>query len=320
MSAQRIVRSGAVALVGRTNVGKSTLLNAALRQPLAIVSRKPQTTRLSLLGVVRHGDAEIELLDTPGLHQARTRLGHGMNARAREAAESADVVVLVAALPAHPVGDLHPHPDDLELLGSLPEDRPIVLVLNKVDLLRDKRLLLPLLDSWQRVRPLAALVPISALRADGVERVLDEVARLLPDGPARHDADDVTDRPMRFFAAEFVREPILEATSEEVPHAVAVSIERYLEPATDDEPVRIQATIHVERPGQKAILVGRGGSLVGRIRRAAQQRLGSLAGRPVALELWVRVTPNWRDRPDCLAELGYAEGTRGGSERSGADR
>jgi GTP-binding protein Era len=212
------------------------------------------------------------------------------------------------------VGDLHPHAGDLELLAELPAGKPIVLVLNKIDLVRDKQQLLPLMDALSRIRELAALVPVSALREDGIERVLDEVARLLPEGEARHEQDDLTDRPMKFFAAEYIREPILQATSEEVPHAVAVTIDRYLEPATAGEPVRVAATIHVERPGQKAILVGRGGESVGAIRRAAQSRLAELTGQRVVLELWVCVTPNWRDRPECLADFGFGAQT-GGPEK-----
>ena len=299
-----LTRAGTVALVGRTNVGKSTLLNAALELPLGIVSPKPQTTRDQLLGVVRHAGAEIGLLDTPGLHHARTRLGQTMNASARDAVRSADVVVLVTALPPHPGAELRPHPGDLELLDTMPRDRPLVLVINKIDLLRDKRALLPLLAAYAEARPVAAIVPVSALRADGIERVLDEVARLLPEGAPRHAADALTDRPLRYFAAEYVREPILAATVEEVPHAVAVVIDRFVEPP-DGGTLHIAATIHVERLGQKKILVGRGGGLLKRIGTQARQRIEALTGRKVMLELWVRVSENWRERPGMLAELGY---------------
>jgi GTP-binding protein Era len=306
--------AGTVALVGRTNVGKSTLLNAALELPLAIVSRKPQTTRDQLLGVVRHGDAEIALLDTPGLHQARNRLGRAMNLAARDAVRAADVVVVVTALPAQAVQELRPHRDDVALLGTMPRDRPLVLVVNKIDLLRDKRLLLPLLQAFAELRPIDALVPVSALRADGIGRVLDEVARLLPEGEPRHAADTLTDRPLRYFAAEYVREPILAATTEEVPHAVAVAIDRFVEPPGGGM-LTIAATIHVERPGQKKILVGHGGQVLKRIGSQARRRIEALTGRQVMLELWVRVTENWRDRPGLLAELGY-EPASGPPDRS----
>jgi GTP-binding protein Era len=201
------------------------------------------------------------------------------------------------------------------LLDTMPRDRPLVLVLNKIDLLRDKRLLLPLMQAFAELRPIDAIVPVSALRADGIGRVLDEVARLLPEGEPRHAADALTDRPLRYFAAEYVREPILAATAEEVPHAVAVAIDRFVEPPGGGT-LSIAATIHVERPGQKKILVGRGGGLLKRIGTQARQRIEALTGRRVMLELWVRVTENWRERPAMLAELGYEIGStpRDGSE------
>lgn len=303
-----VTRSGTVALVGRSNVGKSTLLNAALELPLAIVSPTPQTTRDSLLGIVRHAGAEIGLCDTPGLHRAKSALGRSMNRSARDAIHAADVVVLVTSVGPLTAKSPTPLEGDLRILADVPAGKPVVLVLNKVDRLRSKVALLPLLEAWSRVRPLAAVVPISALRADGVTRVLDEVARILPEGPRRFDADELTDRPLRYFAAEYVREPILTATREEVPHAVAVAIDRFDEPIDPAEPLRILATIHVERDGQKRILVGSGGEMLKRIGTAARLRLEALCGRHVYLELWVHVTPSWRERPAELAALGYETG------------
>ena len=294
-------RAGTVALVGRSNVGKSTLLNAALELPLAIVSRTPQTTRDRLLGIVRHGDAEIGLLDTPGLHHAKTHLGRAMNRAARTAAREADVLVMVVSVPTSgKAPSLEPHPEDVKLLRQLPNDRPIVLVINKIDRLRDKRTLLPLLDAYSRAHELAAIVPISALREDGVKRVLDEVSRLLPEQEPLHDPDAITDRPMRWFAAEYVRESILEATSQEVPHAVAVTIDVFVE---EERVTVIEASIHVERDGQKAILIGERGQMLKRIGTRARSRIEELLGRQVQLALWVRVTKNWRERPELLADM-----------------
>ncbi len=297
-----VTRSGTVALVGRSNVGKSTLLNAALALPLAIVSRRPQTTRTPLLGLVRHGEAEIALLDTPGLHKARSRLGKEMNRAARGATREADVIAFVTALPLQipAKGELSPHPGDLRLLEQLPD--PIVLVINKIDLLKDKQRLLPLMAAFAEARELAALVPISALQEDGITRVLDEVAQRLPEGGAQHAADAMTDRPMRWFAAEYVREPILRVTDEEVPHAVAVTVDRFDEPP--EGVARIDATIHVERDGQKRIIIGEKGAMLKRIGIAARARIEELLGRQVHLELFVRVTPNWRQRPGDLADFG----------------
>lgn len=318
-------RAGRVALIGRPNVGKSTLLNAALEQPLTIVSPTPQTTRDAILGVVHHGSAEIAILDTPGLHRARTELGRVMNEAAREAARAADVVVFVTDVPARekpaegaPSRPLPPHKGDLTLLADLGVGTPTVLVVNKVDQLKDKGALLPLLEALGRARDFAAVIPISALREDGIRRVLDEVAKLCPEGPWRHDEDDITDRPARFFAAEYVREQILRATQAEVPHAVAVSIDRFVEPpiveGSAPATAHIDATIWVERQGQKRILIGRAGEMLKGIGTRARLRIQELVGRKVNLKLWVRVAPNWRQEAAQLEELGYS---RGGTSSAG---
>jgi GTPase len=312
-------RAGRVALIGRPNVGKSTLLNAALDQPLSIVSPMPQTTRDAILGVVHHKSAEIALLDTPGLHRPRTELGRVMNHAAREAARSADVVVFITDVsPRSPArvdeaaptrGALKPHLGDLTLLADLGTDAPAVLVINKVDRLADKAALLPLLEAFSKVRSFAAVVPISARKSSGVIRVLDEVEKLCPEGPWRYGPDDITDRSARFFAAEYVREQILRATQAEVPHAVAVSIDHFVEPppSVSGAPgtVHIDATIWVERPGQKRILIGVGGEMLKGIGTRARLRIEALVDRKVNLKLWVRVAPDWRESQRQLEELGY---------------
>ena len=304
-AAPAVRRSGTVAIVGRSNVGKSTLLNAALAMPLAIVSPAPQTTRERLLGVVRHGDAEIGFYDTPGLHRAQTALGRSMNRQAREALREADVVVVVTNVGERTRRDPTPPEGDLRILAGVPEGKPIVLVVNMIDKLRSKDALLPLLQGYAAAREVAAVVPISALRVDGVERVLAEVAALLPEGESRFAEDEITDRPLTYFAAEYVREPIMAATREEVPHAVAVHVELFEEPLEAKQAVHIRATIHVERPGQKKIIIGSGGEMLKRIGTEARRRIEELIGRRVHLELWVHVTPQWRERPDELAALGY---------------
>ncbi len=301
-------RAGTVALVGRPNVGKSTLLNAALDQPLSIVSATPQTTRDAILGVVRRGAAELALLDTPGLHRPRSELGRVMNETAREAARSADVVVFVTDVgpPRRAGAALAPHPGDLTLLADIGADKPTVLVINKVDRVRDKALLLPLIEALSKARDFAAVVPISALDPRGVALALDEAGKLLPEGPPRYAPDDLTDRPVRFFAAEYVREQILHATKAEVPHAVAVTVDRFLEPAEGGgRAVHVDATICVERPGQKRILIGTGGEMLKRIGTRARLRIQELTGRKVNLKLWVRVVPAWRQSREKLDELGY---------------
>jgi GTPase len=301
------MRFGTVAIVGRTNVGKSTFLNAALGENLAIVSPRPQTTRDALLGVVHRPDAQIAFLDTPGLHRPHTELGRRMNATARGAARSTDLVVVmmdVSSLTGSKK-DAEKKPileEDLALLRDVAPELPCVVVINKVDLLRDKARLLHMLAALAEVRPLAAIVPVSALEKDGVDRVLDEIAQHLPEGPAGYDDSTLTDKPTTFFVREYVREQVMLATDGEVPHAVAVSVEEFSETA---KVVIIKATIHVEKVGQRAILVGQGGSKIKEIGIGARKRLEELVGRKVHLELFVRVTERWKSVPRQLAELGY---------------
>src|SRR5689334_306836 len=211
------MRFGTVALVGRTNVGKSTFLNAALGEPLAIVSSRPQTTRDALLGVVHGPSAQIAFVDTPGLHRPRTELGRRMNATARGTARSTDVVLFMTDVSSltgsREDAEKAPLlPEDLELIGEIPEGAKAIAAINKIDLLRDKSRLLHLLAALDAARPFAALVPVSALTRDGVDRILDEIARVLPEGPAGYDESTLTDRPTSFFVREYVREQVLRAT------------------------------------------------------------------------------------------------------------
>lgn len=304
-------RSGAVAIVGRPNVGKSTFLNAALSVELAVTSKTPQTTRTTLLGVVRREvdgvTCELRLLDTPGLHDAsRTALNKRMNRVARAATADADVVVLMASVPPKETSrPLTPHSGDLAIAKELDPKAKVILVVNKIDRVKEKARLLDLLAQWSRVRDFESIVPISALTEDGVNLVLDEVARRLPEGRLEFEADDITDRPTRYFAAEYIREQVLKRSWEEVPHATTVSIDAFEE---NEKNARISATIHVERLGQKKILVGQKGSMLKEIGHDARMRMAELLGKPVHLELFVRETPNWRDNPQLLEELGYGEG------------
>lgn len=293
-------------------MGKSTLLNAALDEPLAIVSPLPQTTRTSLLGVVQRGSAQIAFLDTPGLHHPRSELGRRMNAAALEAIRQADVKVFVtdvspvsssgASKPRTRGRQLAPSEEDLELLKLLDGDRPTILVINKVDLLANKQLLLPLLASWQTRFAFAAIIPASCRNQSDVEHILATLIEQLPERAPEFSPDDLTDRPMRYFVAEYVREQVLLQTRREVPHAVAVSIDTFHE--TDDL-VSIAATLHVEKDGQRRILIGRGGSAIRSIGQQARQRIASLVKKKVHLELFVRTNPRWKSIPRQLAELGY---------------
>ncbi len=296
----REYRSGTAAIVGRPNVGKSTFLNAALGEQLAIVSSTPQTTRNRILGVVHRPGAEIALLDTPGIHKPHSRLGRALNRTARSATEAADVVVYMT-MPSGPAA-LGVHPGDRTLLEDLGKETPTVLVVNQIDRVRDKSKLLPLLEELAKLRDFAAVVPISALRGDGTTRVLDEVAKVLPVAEARFEEDTLTDRPTRFFAGEFVREQILSWAREEIPHAIAVEVTSFEEGANL---ARIEATIHVEREGQKRILIGKGGEKLKAVGTAARLRIEAMIGKKVHLSLWVRVTPGWTESDEALSELGY---------------
>lgn len=314
-------RFGTVAIVGRTNVGKSTFLNACLGEKLAIVSPLPQTTRDELLGVVNFGRAQIAFTDTPGLHRPRTELGRRMNARALDAVRNHDVVVFMtdvlkiaeqsqrkkkqadnpSSLKSQIPQDVI-HADDRRLLQVLPRDVPCLLVLNKVDLLRDKRHLLPLITAFHEAHPFAAIVPASVLSADGVQGILTEITNLIPERAAMYGADQVTDRPVSFFVREYVREQVLLQTRSEVPHSVAVTVDRFEEAKNNTS---ISATIHVEKPGQKAILVGQHGAQIKAIGTEARKQLEELIGRKIYLELFVRVTERWKDMTRQLSELGY---------------
>lgn len=316
------MRAGTIAIVGRSNVGKSTLLNQILGERLAIVSPLPQTTRDSLLGVVRRAGAELAFLDTPGIHKPKTELGSRMNSSAMSAAESADVVVFVTDATAGtklvakkskrsdvtpPLDELAP--EDAELLKNMKLAKvPAILALNKIDAVRDKGLLLPLLQSYLEAVPFKTLVPISALENDGVDRLLDEIAALLPEGEAAYPDDTLTDKPSSFFVREYVREQVLLGLKGEIPHAVAVSIDTFDE-ASDK--LRIAATIHVEKLGQRKIVVGTGGTVIKALRLGAEKRLARLLGRKVKLELFVRITPRWKETPRMLAELGYDKSSGG---------
>ena len=303
------MRFGTVALVGRTNVGKSTLLNATLGVPLAIVSHRPQTTRDALLGVLTRDDSQIALLDTPGLRRPHSELARRLNTAALQAARSADLLLFMTdrheaeaestgGEPAAPVVD----PDDRQVLDLTLTAAPCVALINKVDRLSNKSQLLPMIEALTRYHDFAAIMPVSVTRPDDVERVLAEIQKLLPEGPPGYETDTLTDRPSSFFVREYVREQVLLSAKGEVPHAVAVAVESI---HTSRDLTVIKATLHVQKPGQRKILVGRNGTQIRAIGIGARQRIEALLGCRVHLELFVRVSPRWKDLPRQLAELGY---------------
>lgn len=309
------MRFGTVALIGRTNVGKSTFLNAALGTDLAIVSSVPQTTRDPLLGVLTRPDAQIAFLDTPGLHRPKSELGRRMNQSALEVLRAADSVLLmtdVRGLFQRPPSGSLVDPEDRDIIVRLSESTkaPALLVINKVDLVSDKTRLLPLMAEMSALYPFQATLPVSMRRPDSSERILAELTPLLPEGEAAYPPDMLTDRPESYFVREYIREQVLRAARREVPHAVAVSIDSYEE----GKVTRIAATIHVEKPGQRKIVVGEGGSMIRGIGTNARARIEALIGHQVFLTLFVRVTPRWKNAPRRLAELGYLPGAATNAE------
>lgn len=300
-------RCGSVALVGRPNVGKSTLLNALLGQKVAATTHKPQTTRKNLLGILNPPGAQILLLDTPGHHQAKGALNRFMVAQAEEALREADVIGLV--LEARSDGKITPGNE--RVLSVLERsNKPVVVALNKIDLVGDKAGMLHQIAAvTERLGDrLSALVPITARKLGGLEELVKELARALPEGEALLPSDEVTDQNERDIVAEFIREKAMIELQDELPYAVAVSLDRFedLRPKL----VRVLATLHVERPSQKGIVIGKEGARLKAIGARARKDIEYLVGTKVYLELKVRVTAGWSQDKAQLRELGYARKPR----------
>ncbi len=292
-------KAGTVAIVGRPNVGKSTLVNALLGENLTIVSSRPQTTRDAILGVRTLGKRQLAVLDTPGLHKAGSKLGTHMNAAVSEAVERADLVLFVTEAPVrgHAV-----RPEDRAILERLGPKAKIVLGLNKVDEVEPKERLLPMLEALSKVRDFVEIVPFSARDEDNVDRLFSVLAELLPEGEPLFDEETLTDRPMRFFAAEYVREQLLRKIRDEIPHGVGVIVDVW-EPRERFD--HIEMTVLVARESHKPIVLGAGGEMLTRIGSEARARLEKLTGRQAVLKIFVRVEPGWFDRADRLRDLGY---------------
>jgi len=296
--------AGTVAILGRPNVGKSTLLNQIVGQKLAIVSSKPQTTRNRILGVWNGPAGQIVFVDTPGVHAARNALGKFMVEEALGAAEELDAALLVVTPPesAHAVKIAPEERRILELCTAA--KKPVVLAINKVDTVKDKPSLFPILTAWNEIASFAALVPVSARKGSGVEPLVRELAKLLPEGEPLYSADMLTDRTERFLAGELIREQLFAALKQELPYATAVLVENWEERA-DKGDVVIDASILVERDSQKIIVVGQGGTMIRDIGARARAEVTSMLGRPAHLRLHVKVAPEWTSSPGGIAQLGY---------------
>lgn len=297
MTAEQQRRCGYVAIVGRPNVGKSTLLNRLVGQKLSITARKPQTTRHHLLGIRNLDDGQIIYVDTPGLDPRPQRtLNRVMNREVAQVLSGVDVIAFVVEALKWTASDEH-------VLGAVrASGSPIVLIVNKIDQVRAKETLLPYLSRLAERVPGAEIVPVSATTGDNVEALERCLMHLLPPGAALFPDDYVTDRSERFLAAEMIREKLVRRLGEEVPHSLSVMIEDFRE---EGDTVHIQATIWVERKGQKAIVIGRGGEVLKTVGEQARRDIEEMLGRKVFLRTWVKIKENWADSAHALRQLGF---------------
>jgi GTP-binding protein Era len=289
-------RSGFVAVVGRPNAGKSTLVNRLVGQKIAIVTSKPQTTRNRIQGIVTQPQGQIVFIDTPGLHDADSALGRQMMQEVAAALEGIDILLLMVD-----ASTTHPHADALLLEKAKRFRGKTILALNKVDRL-PKPELLPLMEAFSKAFEFAAIVPISALKGSGCDELLDEILKHLPEGEPYFPEDQVTDQPERFLAAEIIREKAIQLMYHEVPYALAVFVEKYEEKA---RLLRIEAIMNVERDSQKKILIGHKGEMLKKIGTEARKELEGILGTKIYLGLFVKVNPDWRENPLKVRELDW---------------
>jgi len=295
--------SGFVCILGRPNAGKSTLLNALVGEKLAIISPKPQTTRNRILGIINippqkgREAGQIVLIDTPGVHRSGSSLGRKMETEIREAVAGSELILMIVDAKRKWDADDAFGLDLVKKAGTT-----VFLLLNKIDLLADKRDLLPLIAQFQALHDFKEIVPISALKKKGLDELLQCVTKALPKGPRYFPEDQITDQPVRFMAAELIREHVLMQTHEEVPHAVSVLVEQFEE---SPKLVRIAAVIYCERDSQKAILLGKGGQMLKKIGTSARLDIEKMVRTKVFLELFVKVQPGWRDSRHFVEELDW---------------
>jgi len=289
-------RSGFVAIVGRPNAGKSTLVNRLVGQKIAIVTSKPQTTRNRIQGIVTKQQGQVVFIDTPGLHEADSALGRQMMQEVAAALEGIDVLLLMVD-----ASSMHPHADDLLLQRAKRFRGKTILALNKVDRL-PKPKLLPLIESFSKAFEFSAIVPISALQGTGCDELLDETLKHMPQGEPYFPEDQVTDQPERFLAAEIIREKAIQLMYHEVPYALAVVVEKY-----EEKPglLRIEAVLNVERDSQKKILIGHKGEMLKKIGTEARKELEAILDSKIYLGLFVKVSPDWRGNPQKVRELDW---------------
>lgn len=302
-------RSGFVAICGRPNVGKSTLLNALVGETVAVATAHPQTTRERLLGIWTRPGFQAVLVDTPGIHRARSALNRYMVEQAIRGARDVDLVLLLAETPIlnddEQAASWEPGEVAREGLTVLAElGRPMVLVLTKIDRLSDPRWLLPVIEAWMRLHPFAAVVPTSAVSGAGLPELQAEVVGRLPEGPRYYDSEQLTDRDLRWHAAELVRAELFDHLGQELPYSCAVRVTAWQERADRDT---VHATVFVERDSQKGMVIGKGGRVIKTLSAGARRRITALTGRPCDLMLQVAVARDWTRDPEQLTKLGYQD-------------
>jgi GTPase len=293
-------KSGFISIIGRPNVGKSTFLNRVIGQKIAIMSDKPQTTRNKVQGVLTTNDAQLVFIDTPGIHKPKHRLGDFMMKVAQNTLKEVDIVLfMVNAEEGFGRGEEF----ILDKFQSI--KTPVFLVINKIDLIHPDQLM-EIIVSYKERYPFAEIIPISALEGNNLEVLLDVVKKYIPEGPQYYPADQVTDHPERFIVSELIREKALHLTREEIPHSLAVVIEK-MERLEEKDVVHVMATIIVERDSQKGIVIGKQGSMLKEIGQRARHDIENLLGTKVFLELWVKVQKDWRNKMSQLRDFGFRE-------------
>ncbi|MEO2054032.1 MAG: GTPase Era [Nitrospira sp.] len=297
-------RSGFIAIIGRPNVGKSTLLNRLLGQKIAIVTDKPQTTRNRILGIRHLSDAQMVFFDTPGIHHPRTKLNQRMVQTAYSSLSEVDLILMLVEVAPEFQKKRAIQAEDIPILEHLKKVRtPKILIINKIDLI-NKTSLIPFLEQVGAEKTFSRIIPLSALTGENVDQLLKTARAALPVGEPFFPEDVVTDQPVRFLASEFIREKAIQMTREEIPYAIAVQIEDFKED-TERNLSLIYATIFVERESQKGIIIGRKGMMLKAIGQAARKELEDLLGAKIYLELWVKVQKGWRRDDSFLTRMGY---------------
>ena len=291
-------KSGFVALVGRPNVGKSTLMNHLIGQKIAITSEKPQTTRNRIQTVYTDKRGQIIFLDTPGIHKAKNKLGQYMVNVAEGTLNEVDVIMWLVE-PTTYIGAGEQH--IAEMLSKV--KTPVILAINKIDTVKDEEIIAKAIDTYKNVCPFAEIVPVSALRNQNTDKMTELLFQYLPYGPQYYDEDTITDQPMRQIAAELIREKALRLLQDEIPHGIAVTIEQMKE--RDNGIFDIEATIVCERDSHKGIIIGKGGAMLKRIGSQARREIENLMGAKVNLQLWVKVRKEWRDSELYMKNYGY---------------